>query len=60
MLRHGKPSQFACEPLALPLLWVAFAIKYLKEERAMRQTFGEQYIEYSQTTGAIFPSLMRQ
>jgi len=46
--------------VALPLLWVAFAIKYLKEERAMRQTFGEQYIEYSQTTGAIFPSLMRQ
>jgi protein-S-isoprenylcysteine O-methyltransferase Ste14 len=46
--------------VALPLLWIAFAIKYLKEERAMRQTFGAQYTEYRQTTGAIFPSLMRR
>jgi protein-S-isoprenylcysteine O-methyltransferase Ste14 len=46
--------------VALPLLWVAFAIKYLKEEQAMRQTFGEQYDEYSQTTGAIFPRLLNR
>jgi protein-S-isoprenylcysteine O-methyltransferase Ste14 len=46
--------------VALPLLWVAFAIKYLKEEQAMRQTFGEQYDEYSRTTGAIFPRLLHR
>ena len=36
------------------LFWLAFHIKRLKEENFMRQTFGAQYTEYSQTTGAIF------
>jgi protein-S-isoprenylcysteine O-methyltransferase Ste14 len=42
------------------LLWLGFTIKRLKEEQFMRQTFGAQYVEYSQTTGAIFPSLVRR
>jgi protein-S-isoprenylcysteine O-methyltransferase Ste14 len=46
--------------VALPLLWIAFTIKRLKEERFMRQTFGDQYAEYSKTTGAIVPLLLRQ
>jgi protein-S-isoprenylcysteine O-methyltransferase Ste14 len=46
--------------IALALLWLGFNIKRLKEEQFMRQTFGAQYSEYSQTTGAIFPSLMRR
>jgi len=45
--------------VALPLLWIAFTIKRLKEERFMRQTFGDQYVEYSKTTGAIVPCLSR-
>jgi protein-S-isoprenylcysteine O-methyltransferase Ste14 len=44
---------------ALALLWLSFTFKRLKEERFMRQTFGGQYLEYSKTTGAIFPSLLR-
>jgi protein-S-isoprenylcysteine O-methyltransferase Ste14 len=44
--------------IALLLLWVSFTIKRLKEEQFMKQTFGEKYIEYSQTTGAIFPRLL--
>lgn len=43
--------------IAVLLLWVSFTVKRLKEEQFMRQTFGEQYVEYSRTTGAIFPSL---
>jgi protein-S-isoprenylcysteine O-methyltransferase Ste14 len=43
--------------LAVLLLWAGFTIKRLKEEQFMRQTFGAQYIEYSRTTGAIFPAL---
>jgi protein-S-isoprenylcysteine O-methyltransferase Ste14 len=45
---------------AIFLLWLAFTIKRLKEEQFMRQTFGEQYAAYSQTTGAIFPPLLRR
>jgi len=45
---------------AVVLLWVAFTIKRLKEEEFMRQTFGAQYIEYSRTTGAIFPLLITE
>lgn len=41
--------------VALPILWLAFTIKRLKEEQFMRQTFGAQYDEYARTTGAIFP-----
>jgi protein-S-isoprenylcysteine O-methyltransferase Ste14 len=44
--------------LAVLLLWIAFTIKRLKEEQFMRQTFGPQYIEYTRTTGAIFPRLL--
>jgi protein-S-isoprenylcysteine O-methyltransferase Ste14 len=43
--------------VAVPLLWASFTVKRLKEEQFMRQTFGAQYVDYSQTTGAIFPSL---
>ena len=46
--------------VAVFVLWVALTMKRLKEEEFMRQTFGAQYIEYSQTTGAIFPLLMRR
>jgi protein-S-isoprenylcysteine O-methyltransferase Ste14 len=45
---------------AVILLWIAFTIKRLKEEQFMRQTFGAQYAEYTQTTGAIFPTLLRR
>lgn len=45
---------------AVVLFWLAFTIKRLKEEQFMRQTFGAHYIEYSQSTGAIFPSLLRR
>jgi len=46
--------------IALALLWLGFNIKRLKEEQFMRQTFGEQYAAYSESTGAIFPSLLRR
>ena len=42
------------------LLWIAFTIKRLKEEEFMRLTFGPQYDDYSRTTGAIFPRLLRR
>jgi protein-S-isoprenylcysteine O-methyltransferase Ste14 len=45
---------------ALVLFWVSFTIKRLKEEQLMRQTFGDQYIAYARTTGAIFPALLRR
>jgi len=45
---------------AVMLLWLSFSIKRLKEEQFMRQIFGAQYIEYSRTTGAIFPMLLRR
>jgi len=41
-------------------IWLSFHIKLLKEEKFMRQTFGEGYTEYSRTTGAIFPRLLRR
>jgi protein-S-isoprenylcysteine O-methyltransferase Ste14 len=44
--------------VALLLLWLSFTIKRLKEEQFMRQTFGAQYVDYSNTTGAIFPTLL--
>jgi protein-S-isoprenylcysteine O-methyltransferase Ste14 len=40
---------------AVPLFWLAFTIKRLKEEQFMRLTFGPQYNDYARTTGAIFP-----
>lgn len=45
--------------VAVVLLWIAFTIKRLKEEQFMRQTFGPKYAEYTRTTGAIFPRLLR-
>jgi protein-S-isoprenylcysteine O-methyltransferase Ste14 len=45
---------------AVVLIWIAFAIKRRMEEQFMRQTFGEQYAEYSKATGAIFPLLLRR
>ena len=38
-------------------LWVGFTIKIRIEERFMRATFGAEYDEYSQATGAIVPRL---
>lgn len=43
--------------IALPLLWLSFTIKRLKEEQFMQQTFGDQYEGYRLTTGAIIPLL---
>jgi len=44
-----------CAVAAIPLFWLSFTIKRLKEEQFMRQTFGSQYDDYTRTTGAIFP-----
>jgi protein-S-isoprenylcysteine O-methyltransferase Ste14 len=41
--------------LAVVLVYVSFYIKSGIEERTMRQTFGEQYEEYSKRTGRIVP-----
>lgn len=46
--------------VAVVLLWVSFTIKRLKEEQFMRQRFQAEYVEYSRTTGAIFPQLLRR
>lgn len=46
--------------VALPVLWLAFTIKRLKEEQFMHQTFGAQYNDYARTTGALFPLLLRR
>jgi protein-S-isoprenylcysteine O-methyltransferase Ste14 len=46
--------------VALVVLWVSFTIKRMREEQFMMQTFGAQYVEYSQSTGAIFPLLLRR
>jgi protein-S-isoprenylcysteine O-methyltransferase Ste14 len=46
--------------VGLVLIWLAFTIKRLKEERFMRQTFGSQYDDYARSTGAIFPLPLRR
>jgi protein-S-isoprenylcysteine O-methyltransferase Ste14 len=46
--------------VVVALFWVSFTIKRLKEEQFMRQTFGDQYIAYARTTGAIFPAPLRR
>lgn len=43
--------------LAVVLLWLGFFIKSRMEEGFMRKTFGEQYQEYSRSTGALIPRL---
>jgi protein-S-isoprenylcysteine O-methyltransferase Ste14 len=40
---------------AVVLLWIGFWIKSRMEEGFMRKTFGDQYQEYSRTTGALIP-----
>ena len=43
--------------IAVVLAYLGFKIKSKLEERAMLNTFGSQYDEYSRTTGAIVPRL---
>jgi protein-S-isoprenylcysteine O-methyltransferase Ste14 len=43
--------------IAVVLAYIGFKIKSKIEERAMTDTFGAQYDEYSRTTGAIVPRL---
>jgi protein-S-isoprenylcysteine O-methyltransferase Ste14 len=43
--------------LAIALFWLGFWMKSRMEERLMRQTFGEEYLEYSRATGALLPRL---
>ena len=40
---------------AVALFWLGFWIKSRMEEQFMRQTFGEQYIEYCKATSALVP-----
>jgi protein-S-isoprenylcysteine O-methyltransferase Ste14 len=42
---------------AVILLWLGFWIKSRMEERFMRKTFGNEYQEYSRTTGALIPRI---
>jgi protein-S-isoprenylcysteine O-methyltransferase Ste14 len=41
--------------IAIPLFWVGFKIKSRFEEEFMRKTFGQEYVEYASTTGALIP-----
>lgn len=43
--------------IALVLVYVGFTIKSRIEERAMTNTFGAEYDEYSRDTGGILPKL---
>ncbi len=43
--------------LGVLLVFIGFWIKSRKEEQFMRQTFGEQYEAYCQSTGALIPKL---
>jgi len=43
--------------LAFVLLWLGFWIKLRMEEEFMRKTFGEEYAEYSRSTGPLIPKL---
>ena len=42
---------------AVLLLWIGFWIKSRMEEGFMRKTFGDEYQEYSRSTGALIPRL---
>ena len=55
-LARGKAVGF----LGLAFFWLGFWIKSRMEEQFMRKTFGEQYEEYSRTTGALIPKLRDQ
>jgi protein-S-isoprenylcysteine O-methyltransferase Ste14 len=41
--------------IALPLFWLSFWIKSRLEEQFMHKTFGEEYAEYSRSTGSLIP-----
>jgi protein-S-isoprenylcysteine O-methyltransferase Ste14 len=43
--------------ISIALLWLGFWIKSQMEEKYMRKTFGPQYEEYSQSTGALIPRM---
>jgi protein-S-isoprenylcysteine O-methyltransferase Ste14 len=43
--------------IAVALFWLGFWIKSRMEEEFMRKTFGEQYVEYRKSTGALIPKL---
>jgi protein-S-isoprenylcysteine O-methyltransferase Ste14 len=43
--------------IALALVYAGWKIKSRLEEKMMVSTFGEQYIAYSNSTGALFPRL---
>ena len=42
---------------AVALFWLGFWIKSRMEEQFMRKTFGEQYVEYRKSTGALIPKM---
>jgi protein-S-isoprenylcysteine O-methyltransferase Ste14 len=42
---------------AVGLFWLGFWIKSRMEEEFMRKTFGERYVEYRKSTGALIPKL---
>lgn len=52
-LARGEPRGL----LALILLWLGFWIKSRMEEGFMRKTFGQEYQEYSRSTGALIPRI---
>jgi len=41
----------------IALCWLGFLLKSRMEENFMRQTFGEQYVEYCETVGALVPKV---
>jgi protein-S-isoprenylcysteine O-methyltransferase Ste14 len=43
--------------IALPLFWLGFWIKSRFEEQFMRKTFGQEYEEYSSSTGGLVPKV---
>ncbi|HEX3739060.1 MAG TPA: isoprenylcysteine carboxylmethyltransferase family protein [Terriglobales bacterium] len=52
-LARREPRGF----FAIIFLWLGFWIKLRMEEGFMRKTFGEQYQEYSRSTGALTPKM---
>ena len=43
--------------VSVALLWLGFWIRSRMEEQFMRKTFGPEYEDYSQSTGALIPRL---
>jgi len=41
--------------VALPLFFLGFRTKSRLEEQFIRKTFGEEYVEYSRSTGSLIP-----